>query len=66
MRRFLEDHPELKPLDSTPYKDVLIWANTQRYIELKHFNGKAFYTEHDEEVAIIWAIKCGAVKKTEF
>ena len=55
---FEREHPELKPLaDANENKELLMWAHNERYIRLKKFGRKFYYTAYDLADAKMWKEK---------
>lgn len=58
---FIADRPDLKRLSLAPKKvrEMLKWANKERYISLTLFNKTRFYSSDDLVKAEMWAEKLG-------
>nr|DAH56620.1 MAG TPA: hypothetical protein [Caudoviricetes sp.] len=59
---FLRDNPELKLVEASPKKALLLWAHNKQYISLRKVEGHYLFTEFQLEVAEMWAGKDDSAK----
>lgn len=57
--RFMMDNPQLKMVAESPYEDMLIWADQEKYYILQKFEGQKYYTEQQLQMAKMWSEKEG-------